>query len=422
MSSEAKVGIITIVAFLLLFGVIYRIGGYGLEKKGYEFAILYDYGAGIQKGAPVRLAGVDVGRVTEVAISDSQKAKVGIWVNSDVKLYNDYFYNISSGVLIADKFIDIIPDTRNGALIRPGDVINGVSPIRVDQLLVYTDEIMSRASVALEAINGLIGDPMLQRDFKASVSSLRRTAERSAEAAEVLNAMLASNRSDVGSMVDNLNIMSANLRDTSSAILKVAQDKALVNDTKQAVKNIKTAGEKAGIVMDNVNAVVGDEAFRSDFKDAVREVKKTADSINLTMDLVKKISNARADPYFDMSFIGREQRFRGDVNLLLRPPGDKFYLLGLADVNEKSKLNLQVGRQFNPRQILRVGVIESSIGTALDILPGSRLKLSTELYNISDPQLNLLGYYKIGNKWNLHVGIRNILNDAQSAIGVRFTP
>ncbi|MDD3925874.1 MAG: MlaD family protein, partial [bacterium] len=401
MSSEAKVGIITVAALLLLFAVLYRVGGYGLEKRGYEFVVLYDYGAGIQKGAPVRLAGVDVGRVTEVTISDSQKAKVGVWVNSDVKLYSDYLYNISSGVLIADKFIDIIPDTRDGVPVKQGDIVNGTSPVRIDQLLARTDEIMNRASVALGAINGLIGDPALQRDFKASISSLRLTTEKTAAAADALNAMIASNQPGIGDMVNNLSVMSANLRDTSGAILEVAQDETFINDTKQAVKNVKTAGAKAGVVMDNVNAIVGDKAFRSDLKDAVREVKETADSINSTINLVRRISDTRVEPYFDLNYLGRESRFRGDVNLLLRPPGDRFFLLGLTDVNEQSRFNLQVGRQLSPRQILRAGLIESSIGTALDILPGSRLKLSTELFNLSDLQLNMLGYYKIGDRWYL---------------------
>lgn len=422
MSSEAKVGIITVAALLLLFAVLYRVGGYGLEKRGYEFVVLYDYGAGIQKGAPVRLAGVDVGRVTEVTISDSQKAKVGVWVNSDVKLYSDYLYNISSGVLIADKFIDIIPDTRDGVPVKQGDIVNGTSPVRIDQLLARTDEIMNRASVALGAINDLIGDPALQRDFKASISSLRLTTEKTAAAADALNAMIASNQPGIGDMVNNLSVMSANLRDTSGAILEVAQDETFINDTKQAVKNVKTAGAKAGVVMDNVNAIVGDKAFRSDLKDAVREVKETADSINSTIDLVRRISDTRVEPYFDLNYLGRESRFRGDVNLLLRPPGDRFFLLGLTDVNEQSRFNLQVGRQLSPRQILRAGLIESSIGTALDILPGSRLKLSTELFNLSDLQLNMLGYYKVGDRWYLHAGVRNILNDAQTSVGVRFTP
>ncbi|MDD3927233.1 MAG: hypothetical protein PHT33_11315, partial [bacterium] len=306
--------------------------------------------------------------------------------------------------------------------VKQGDIVNGTSPVRVDQLLARTDEIMNRASVALGAINDLIGDPALQRDFKASISSLRQTTEKTAAAADALNEMIASNQPGIGDMVDNLSAMSANLRDTSGAILEVAQDETFINDTRQAVKNVKTAGAKAGVVMDNVNAIVGDKAFRSDLKDAVREVKETADSINSTIDLVRRISDTRVEPYFDLNYLGGESRFRGDVNLLLRPPGDRFFLLGLTDVNEQSRFNLQVGRQLSPRQILRVGLIESSIGTALDILPGSRLKLSTELFNLSDLQLNMLGYYKVGDRWYLHAGVRNILNDAQTSVGVRFTP
>src|SRR5438874_1555113 len=63
---ELKVGALVLVAAGLLVGFIVALGNFSL-RGGHRFFVDFDYSGNLQAGAPVKISGIKVGKVEEVA-------------------------------------------------------------------------------------------------------------------------------------------------------------------------------------------------------------------------------------------------------------------------------------------------------------------------------------------------------------------
>ena len=109
-SNEAKVGGVVLLALLAL------LGGYGflrgMGRGGDSYKLLVQSGAAnIQNGSDVRLRGVKIGEVRDVALdTDTQKPLLTLAIqqqNPPISLQRDYEYSLRSGSLIGENYVDI---------------------------------------------------------------------------------------------------------------------------------------------------------------------------------------------------------------------------------------------------------------------------------------------------------------------------
>ena len=110
MSAAAKVGMVAVMALILLGLVVTQIGGGGNER-GQEYYVSFQNVGGLQKKAPVLLAGVKVGVVKNLELNpEDSRVKVTILItNDDVKLFRSrrtedpsdsfYVYTIAGNLL-----------------------------------------------------------------------------------------------------------------------------------------------------------------------------------------------------------------------------------------------------------------------------------------------------------------------------------
>ena len=72
-SIEVKVGVLILVSLGILAAFVLIMGGLSFEKT-YVLYVDFDNPGGLQTGAPVRVAGVKVGKVSELALRRSEYA------------------------------------------------------------------------------------------------------------------------------------------------------------------------------------------------------------------------------------------------------------------------------------------------------------------------------------------------------------
>src|SRR5579883_3459150 len=65
-SIELQVGALILVAAALLVAFIVVLGNFSL-RRGYRLSVDFDYSGNLQSGAPVKISGIKVGKVEEVA-------------------------------------------------------------------------------------------------------------------------------------------------------------------------------------------------------------------------------------------------------------------------------------------------------------------------------------------------------------------
>jgi phospholipid/cholesterol/gamma-HCH transport system substrate-binding protein len=154
-SIEVKVGVLILVALLLLGGFVVVMGGLSFEPT-YEVHVDFENPGGLQSGAPVRVAGVKVGKVSEIRfrggeIDTSGQPVAPIRVVASVeKRYqnaihtNSRWYVTAQGVL-GELFLAVEPGSHDQPVLQDGAVVQGVSPPRLDLLLSESYELLHRA-------------------------------------------------------------------------------------------------------------------------------------------------------------------------------------------------------------------------------------------------------------------------------------
>ncbi len=116
---ELVVGVFLLAGILCLGYLSVRLGKVDVwGKPGYRvFAVFSDIG-GLRDGAPVEVAGVEVGQVEGIRLEDYE-ARVVLRVKPGLVLREDTIVSVKTRGLIGEKFIQISPGAAD-EVIRPG--------------------------------------------------------------------------------------------------------------------------------------------------------------------------------------------------------------------------------------------------------------------------------------------------------------
>ena len=151
--SQVKVGIFIVCALIFLAGGILIMGKQTqlFIKKGEVSVIMTDV-AGLKVGAPVWLAGVDVGAVTRIRFErprQSNEVEVDLEVDREAlkKIGTDSIITVKTRGLMGEKYVDITPSR----------LYSETPPKRlVGTQLPKLDDVMLKAGTAFDTLNGII--------------------------------------------------------------------------------------------------------------------------------------------------------------------------------------------------------------------------------------------------------------------------
>lgn len=161
-SIEVKVGLLILVAIAILTGFVVIMGGMSFQPTFVLFAE-FDNPGGVQPGAPVRIAGVNIGKVKEIEFrgglepggNGGRAALIRLRLAIE-KRYNNaihdnaVFYVTSQGVL-GEQYLAIDPGSPDRPHVTEGRVMRGIDPPRLDLVLSEGYELLhTTASVLRE--------------------------------------------------------------------------------------------------------------------------------------------------------------------------------------------------------------------------------------------------------------------------------
>ncbi len=119
---ELAVGIFVVLGILCLAYLSIKLGRLEvMGNSGYTVQALFESASGLKPGAPVEIAGVEVGRVKAVGLKQD-RAVVVLTIQSGLRLYHDSMASIKTRGIIGDKFVALSPGGSSDEL-RPGDTI-----------------------------------------------------------------------------------------------------------------------------------------------------------------------------------------------------------------------------------------------------------------------------------------------------------
>lgn len=387
-------------------------------------------------------------------------------------------YYISSN-LMGDKWIEIRP--KGGDILKPCNVsakepwkepyASGISPISVDDIMISAEKTLAKVDEAVSNFNSLLGDKKLQQDLKDAVSNVKAAADSFREIAEKADGsisglvdkvsgildnsnelirnvngivvasggdikditssvknILKNNEASIGDMITTLTETSHSLNLTMKSLETIVSDEKFGNNILGILENLeKTTTELNGIVND-VHGLTSDQQLKDDLKATIRETKETMEGANK---LIKRARGILGDKEgskggkvsrliqldTEMGWATENGLSSGNANLWILPRGENALKIGVDDIGEENKFNLQYGKNigsFRPR----VGVIRSKLGVGVDSFIGKNLELSVDAYNTRDVQVDLMGKYLINDSWYFMGGVRDAFDTKQSVVGV----
>lgn len=137
LSIEAAVGLFMILGVACLAYLSVRLGEIELlGRGGYKVTATFANVGSLRAGAPVVIAGVEVGRVESIAL-DNYEARVVLRLNTGLVLHEDAIVSVKTRGLIGEKYIQISAGAADA-------VIPGGGRIRQTESAVDFEEMISK--------------------------------------------------------------------------------------------------------------------------------------------------------------------------------------------------------------------------------------------------------------------------------------
>lgn len=119
---EMSVGVFMVVGLLAIAYLTLNLGGLEIFSGDYyKVYASFSSVSGLKSGARVEIAGVQVGKVSQIILVEDQ-AKVELSLKPEVKIGSDVFASIKTQGIIGDKFVQLTPGAEEDFL-KNGDEI-----------------------------------------------------------------------------------------------------------------------------------------------------------------------------------------------------------------------------------------------------------------------------------------------------------
>ncbi len=252
--SEIWVGIFVVIGILLLALLTMKVEKFSIGKeRGYLVNILFDSAAGLDKSAPVRVAGVHVGYVEKVTLEEG-KARVTFRLPPDIAIYKDSKAYLKSEGFLGEKYVEITQGTRGTPKVEPNGVIEqGAPPVDVEQVL--------------SKVSGL-GD-----DIKEVVGPVK----------DLVKSM---DPKKVEGMIANLDKFSGQLEGLAK------DSKETIQKAKDAFASMEDIGDKVKRGEGTLGKLISDDSVYQDVKKTVETAKEASESAQKAVESLKNISEA----------------------------------------------------------------------------------------------------------------------------------
>ncbi len=132
---ETGVGIFIIIGLLSLAYLSVNLGQVSLfGSDQYKVTARFANVAGLKAGASVEIAGVAIGKVSNIDIDDYE-AVVDLMINPEIKLQEDVIASIRTQGIIGDKYIKIKTGGAEEYIENDGEILETESAIELEELV-----------------------------------------------------------------------------------------------------------------------------------------------------------------------------------------------------------------------------------------------------------------------------------------------
>jgi phospholipid/cholesterol/gamma-HCH transport system substrate-binding protein len=134
--TEIIVGLFVLIGMACLGYLAIKLGKLEVfGATGYTVTADFPSVAGLKAGDPVEIAGVKVGRVDALGLSEDERARLLLRLNDGVKLQEDVIASVRARGLIGDKFVLLMPGASDKIIPPGGKIRETESPPDIPDLI-----------------------------------------------------------------------------------------------------------------------------------------------------------------------------------------------------------------------------------------------------------------------------------------------
>lgn len=478
--NEVKVGVIVTAGIVALILIYWFLGGYGVRMSTYELYAVFPTAQKLDKGAMVRMAGVKIGYVQDTTLTRDNRARVDLRIDNGIKIAKDSIARVTTGAFIGDYYVDITPG-RNRKGLRPGDRVKTGTFAQPDKILQQVSDILTELQKSAKGINALVGDRELMGTVKATVQSLRQSADEASRLAAAARGMVQGAAPEIARILANLNEATSGASRTSEQIEDMILSdvrpnlKATMEEARKSIEKLDAAieqaqgligsfggaGDKVSSAMGSLDTTMGtisetateakammgnlkdasagvkglmtDPQLQEDIKAAVHNAAAATEQLKeLTETLNKKYGQAKSTPVQrsqvpDKGFTTNslwnttEGNYRFDANYTFPWTGNTFYRVGAFNIGENTGVNLQ-GGMTSGASALRYGLFDSRIAIGFDHRFSRSFTVSGDIFRPNSPEMELRGVLRAGKNFGLYGSVLDLFHESNRDVyvGLRF--
>lgn len=292
--TEIKVGIFVFLGILALFYLTVKLAQEALTPKdAYKIYALFDDIAGLSRGAKVVIAGVPVGKVSEINLTSEGKAKVTLLIYKRYKIQKDAKAIIRTFGALGDKYIEIKPGKSQQYLSENSTIFNTQSPIELDQIL-------ANVGPTIEGLKELFGSEETQQNFKELVRSIKEASENF----KIIAQRIERSQGTLGKLISddtlyvelkktivNLKDFSAKLKEGRGTLGRLIEDETLYENLKSISESLNKIAQRIEKGQGTLGKLVYDDTLYKNLTSTVNNLNKIAQKIERGEGTLGKLIN-----------------------------------------------------------------------------------------------------------------------------------
>ena len=385
-STEAKVGLFILMGLAILVYMSMRVGGLSLGRdEGYALSVLVPSAAGLDEEASVIIAGVKVGRVTEIRLEDS-KARLILRIKPGVMVGTDFAASLKTKGLLGERYLDLEPGEPGAPALTDGDEIKNVKTFTdIEELLTIIGGVAEDLKKVSATLSAALGDD----EGRESVENIVKNIETLS--ADLKN-LVGDNSEKFTEMVENLQAFSTSAKEVADNLNGIIDDNR--DNLDDSIARFKDASNKLNETLDSINNITAKIDSGEGTIGKLIHDDATHDKINKALSGITGFMDRAEQMRFYLGYraeyITESTNTKSYLSLRIQPKKDKYYLVEVVDdprgytktetitlvpggtteiitTKDQIKISVQIAKRFHDL-VVRGGLIESTGGLGIEYL------------------------------------------------------
>ena len=289
--SELKIGLLAIAALAMASTLIFLLSGEGgFAWQRYSVKTVFRDIAGLKEGAPVRVAGVEVGSVSDLNFIGDQ-VEVTMEVNEEhrSRITTQSRAVLGSVSLLGEAAVDISASSQGTPIPEWGYIPAGPQPRTIAEVGAVATEGIEEATKLLQDIRngrGTIGrfftDEAVYKDFNALVLSLDRVASNIAAGRGTLGKLTndPALHNEMSAAVNDLNTITSRIRNGEGSLGKLLNDPAMATSLTATTQNLETLTGRLNRGEGTAGKLMSDTALYERFTSVAQRLDTLTTNLN----------------------------------------------------------------------------------------------------------------------------------------------